>query len=160
VLKLNKQEAQPFIDRMNGKEPPPDPGTATPPRPGEVRVRILNGNGSEGGASKAREALQRPGFNIADTGDADTYKYRQSVIRYAPGQLPKAHLLQTYLQAGTSTKLEQDTTLKTVDLTLVMGADYTGIRATPAPAPAEPPTTLPAESPVPQPKGAPARPSC
>ncbi|HEX8769431.1 MAG TPA: LCP family protein, partial [Acidimicrobiales bacterium] len=44
VLKLNKEEAQPFIDRMNGKEPPPAPGPSAAPRPGEVRVRILNGN--------------------------------------------------------------------------------------------------------------------
>ncbi|MDQ6928455.1 MAG: LCP family protein, partial [Actinomycetota bacterium] len=158
VLRLNKQEAQPFIDRINGKEPPPAPGPAAPPRPGEVRVRVLNGNGSQGGASKARADLQKPGFNVADTGDADSYKYRQSVIRYAPGQLPKAQLLQSYLQAGAGAKVEQDNTLKTVDLTLVMGTDYTGIRdaPAPAPAPAPPPTTVAAESPVPQPNGAPA----
>jgi LCP family protein required for cell wall assembly len=161
VLKLNKEEAQPFIDRMNGKEPPPAPGPAAPPRPGEIRVRVLNGNGSTGAASSVRDALQKPGFNIADTGDADAYKYKQSVVRYAPGQLAKAQFLQSYLQAGASAKLEQDNSLKTVDLTFVIGSDYTGVRATPTAAPpAEPPTTLPAESPVPQPKGAPAAPSC
>jgi LCP family protein required for cell wall assembly len=161
VLKLNKEEAQPFLDRINGLEPPPEPGAGALPRPGEVRVRILNGNGSEGGASRAREALQKPGFNVADTGDADKYSYRQSIIRYAPGQLPKAQLLQSYLEAGAGAKLEEDKTLKTIDLTLVMGSDYTGIRTTPTATPSpEPPTTVPAESPVPEPKGAPAHPSC
>jgi hypothetical protein len=160
VLRLNKEEAQPFIDRINGKEPPPPPGPAAPPRPGEVRVRVLNGNGSSGVASAVRDALQKPGFNVADTGDADSYKYRQSVIRYAPGQLAKAQLVQSYLQAGADAKLEQDNSLRTVDLTFVIGSDYTGIRATPAAQPPEPPTTLPAESPVIEPKGAPAHPSC
>jgi LCP family protein required for cell wall assembly len=160
VLRLNKDEAQPFIDRMNGKEPPPEPGPAAPPRPNEVRVRVLNGNGGEGTASKTREALQKPGFNVADTGDADAYNYRQTVIRYADGQLPKAQVLQSYLQANASAKLVPDKTLRTVDLTLVVGSDYTGIRDTPAAVPAAAPTTVAPASPVPVPKGAPATPSC
>ncbi|MEN3314026.1 MAG: hypothetical protein V7605_260 [Acidimicrobiaceae bacterium] len=162
VLRLNQAEAKTYIDRLNGLNAPAT--GAGDVRPSDVRVRVLNGNGSEGAAAKAGADLGGPGFNVADQGDADNFKYAHTTIRYATGQKAKADLLARYLQAGAT--VTEDKTLRTVDLTLAVGADYSGVRAQPAPAapgdtaaaPATTATTAP--SGVPQPKGAPSQPSC
>ncbi len=160
VLKLNQAEAQGYIDRLNGIGQPP---TGAPDvRPHDVRVRVLNGNGTEGAASKVGGDLAVPGFNVADKGDANNFKYSRTTIRYATGQKAKADLLARYLQAGAT--VTEDATLTTVDTTLVVGADYSGVRPQPlpgdtsSPAPATTVTTGPTG--IPQPKGAPSQPSC
>jgi len=125
VLLLEEDEAQRYIDRLNGKAPP-DPGTISA-QPADVRVRVLNGSGKDGVASEASVALQDAGFNIADRGDADTYDYNRTLIRHAPGQLPKAQLLQRFVQG--TTVVEEDRNLRTVDVTLILGSTYRGITA-------------------------------
>jgi hypothetical protein len=166
---LEERFHQLFIDRLNGKAPPPAPSRGTTPdapKPGEVRVRVLNGNGADGAAAKVSESLQELGFNVADRGDADSFDYSRTVIRFAPAQVGKAQLLARHLQAGAD--LRPDSSLRTVDVALVVGADYTGVRSRPAPPPSAPggatspttATTLQKLSPVPVPKGAPAQPSC
>ena len=137
VLVLQEEEAQRYIDRLNGKAPP-EPGAVTA-QPADVRVRVLNGSGADGVASDASAALQRAGFNIADRGDADTYNYTRTLIRHAPGQLPKAQLVQQFVQG--STVVEEDRNLRTVDLTLILGSSYRGITAGGAPATTAPPAT-------------------
>ena len=52
VLLLKDEEAQPYIDRLNGIGPPED-GDAGAVRPSDIRVRILNGYGADGVASEA-----------------------------------------------------------------------------------------------------------
>jgi len=159
VLKLNQSEAKGYIDRLNGQgEPAPGGGDI---RPGDVRVRVLNGNGTEGAAAKAGNDLEGPGFIVADQGDADSFKYAHTKIRYATGQKAKAELLARYLQSGAT--ITEDKTLRTVDLTVAVGADYSGVRAQPTPdAPSAAPATTATTTPsgVPQPKGAPSQPSC
>jgi hypothetical protein len=163
VLRLNKAEAQPSIDRINGAEAPTPGGVQV--RPGDVRVRVLNGTGAEGAASRAGDALQNAGYNVADKGDANAFTYNRSVIRYATGQLAKAQLLQRSVQGNPT--LQEDRTLRTVDVALVVGSDFTGVRSTPAPAPngqGSPSTTVAGSkaggpSTTPAPKGGPAQ-SC
>jgi polyisoprenyl-teichoic acid--peptidoglycan teichoic acid transferase len=133
VLRLKQPEAQSFIDRVNGIEPPP-PAAITPE---DVRVRVLNGTGQTGLAAQVSVALQGPGFTVADRGDA-TGKFSESLIRYGNGALEKAQLLQRYLQNGA--RVVSDPSLRTVDLALVVGSDYAGVRDKPAPVP---PTTTP-----------------
>jgi len=160
VLKLNQGEAKSYIDRLNGIAQ--RPSGAPDIRPHDVRVRVLNGNGTEGAATKAAVDLAVPGFTVADKGDADNFKYAHTTIRYATGQKAKADLLARYLQSGAT--ITEDTTLRTVDATVAVGADYRGVRAQPVPgdtassAPATTVTTSP--SGIPQPKGAPSQPSC
>src|SRR5207248_5008576 len=107
VQLLNKDDAQPLLDRINGK------GQPGPVRPSDVQVRVLNGNGGDGAASKAAFALRNAGFAITGSGDADSFNYSQTVIRYGPGALPKAQLLRSYLASGGSP--EEDKTLGTAD---------------------------------------------
>jgi hypothetical protein len=126
-------------------------------RPSDVQVRVLNGNGGDGSASKAAFSLRNAGFAVTGSGDADSFSYDQTVIRYAPGGLPKAQLLQSYLAAGAS--LEEDRTLGTADVALVVGADYTGVRPSPAGPDASPATTAAPQTPTPDAKGS-TQPAC
>ena len=88
-------------------------------------------------AAQVSVALQGPGFSVADRGTASS-KVTQSLIRYAPGDLDKAQLLQRYLQNGA--RLVSDPSLRTVDVALVVGPDYAGVRDKPA---TVPPSTTP-----------------
>ncbi len=153
VQLVNEAEARPLIDRINGKAPP-EPSAI---RPAEVQVRVLNGNGAEGAAGRTALALQNAGFATAGTGEAESFEFSKSVIRYGPGKLAKAELLRSYLSAGAS--LEEDRTLGTVDLALVVGADFTGVRPGPGGPDASPATTLAPQSPLPS-SQAPAKPAC
>ncbi|MDP8992718.1 MAG: LytR C-terminal domain-containing protein, partial [Actinomycetota bacterium] len=126
--------------------------------PNRVLVRVLNGSGTDGQAGKVAQELQRHGFNLAGTGDADGFTYGEAVVRYGRGQEEKGRLLRAYLGGGG--RLERDDTIQGVDLVLVVGADFKGVRAPsdPAPtttAPAGPAATTPA-----RPRGGPAQPPC
>ncbi len=160
VLLLNEAEAQPYIDRLNGLGPPDDAATPAA-RPSDIRVRILNGYGADGVASEASVGLSGAGFNVADQGDADSYNYSATVIRYGPGAEAKADVLNRYVDGGAV--IEQDSSLRTVDVTLVLGADYTGLTE-PGDADSTDATAAPTTAVAPDPsspsKGAAAGPSC
>ena len=67
------------------------------------------------------------------------------MIRYGSGAFARAQLLQRYLQNGA--RLVSDPSLRTVDLALVVGSDYAGVRDKPAQvAPTTTPTTVPSNS--------------
>jgi LCP family protein required for cell wall assembly len=182
VLKLQTAQAQPMIDLLNGRAPV-DVTTTTiagvgattsttartstsssvaAVRPVDVRVRVLNGVGTPGAATKVGTSLTSAGFTVADKGDAPAL-VAKSTINYGTGQLAKAQLLQTALL--TPAVLKEDATLKAVDVSLVVGADYTGVKAVGSSGAAvgsttsTTSTTLPSQiNPVPLPKNAPAPP--
>ena len=160
VLRLDREKAQASIDRLNGVR-----DVADDVRPGDVRVRVLNGNGADGVAASAGEALVGAGFNVADKGDADNYGYRRTVVRHATGQRAKAELVARYLPAGAT--VQQDASLRTVDAAVVLGSDFTGLRSAPAEAAAPNATAPPPPADAkdttrgkPAPKGDPTQPSC
>ena len=128
VQLLDTKKAQQYIDRVNGKVV--DAGSV---RPGEVAVQVLNGNGSGASASRGAAALQQAGFKVVGSGNADSYTYAQTVVRYGPGKEARAELLRNQLVAGAV--VEADSSLTHVDVALVLGADYTGVRSA-APSPA------------------------
>ena len=161
VLKLKQPDAQGYIDRINGTAAAA--GGAASAQPSDARVRVLNGTGRTGLAGDVSVALHAVGFNIADRGDADAFKYTRTLIRYAPNELGKAQLLQRYLVSGA--QIQADSSLRTVDVSLVVGSDYAGVRAKPGPAPAGEPaattTTIGKTSPTSAAKGAaPNQPAC
>jgi polyisoprenyl-teichoic acid--peptidoglycan teichoic acid transferase len=161
--KLIEPQAQQIIDRING----PTAATSAPSsvKTAEVRLRVLNGTGADGLAGKVSNDLEGVGYNIAQKGDADNFRYSKSTIRYAPGALAKAQLLQASLAGGAT--LVADSTLRDVDVSLIVGSDYTGVKTPPTAATGSTastaPTTTPptsAPNPIPTPKGAPPAPSC
>lgn len=180
VLKLQTAQAQPMIDLLNGRgQFDTTPGTvagtgptttasAAPSstlRPGvktsDVRVRVLNGVGTPGAAAKAATTLTSGGYVVADKGDAPA-PAPKTTITYGSGQLAKAQLLQGALLG--SAVLREDATLKSVDVSLLLGADYTGLKPTVSAgtspgatsttvAPTTSTTAAPQINPVPLPKG-------
>ena len=162
VLRLKQPDAAQLIAQFNpppegqGEQPPPDV------LPGSVRVRVLNGSGVGGLASRTARDLSSFGFVDVAAGDADSFDYQRSVVKYGTGQRDKALLLRAYLASGA--ELEEDNTL-TVDAVLVVGRDFQGVRAPSAAAPpttagAAPSTTATSQAPVPVPQGAPPQPQC
>src|SRR5207245_10584211 len=82
--------------------------------PNTVHVRVLNGSGSNGVAGQVGAQLAGAGFNVAGTGDADSFHYSQSVVRYGTGQQAKAAQLQGMLTTGADVR--PDPTLRGVDV--------------------------------------------
>lgn len=156
VLLLKEPEAQQVIDRFNGVSQKPAPGALPNLLPQEVTVRILNGSGIGGQATKVAEDLQAAGFRLATppTGDADSFRYEKPVIRYHRSARDDAELLAAYLQSGAS--LQEDRTLVTADIVLVTGTGYEGVRI---PGGAATTSTSAAVTEA-EPEGAPLQPQC
>ena len=150
VLLPKQPDAQQLIDQFLGKTPAPAPaGQAPPPgvAPASARLRVLNGSGVAGLATKVAGELGPSGigFSVVGTGDADKFGYVNSVISYGPGQQQKAQLLQAALAAPAQAK--EDATLKGVDVVLVIGKDFNGTHPLAPPASAGTPgTTAPPPS--------------
>lgn len=123
---LDTEKAYEYIDRLNGKIAAP-----SDVQPADVAVTVLNGNGIEGSAGRAATALAELGFRIAGTTSADNFGYTRTLIRYAPGAQARAELLKSKLARGAA--LERDASLAAGAVTLVVAADYDGVKA-PAPA--------------------------
>jgi LCP family protein required for cell wall assembly len=160
-----EQLVQPFgqvlIDRINGIDST-QPGGALSVKPSDVRVRVLNGAGTAGLASRVSGDLRNQQYNVVDNGNADNFNYARSIIRHRPEALAKAQLLARSLISGA--QLVPDATLQGVDVAIVVGRDYAGAR--PAGAVTTPTTpgattssttstTLTRPQPVPPSKGAP-----
>lgn len=155
VLVLKEPEAQKVIDRFNGVDAPS--ADALPDiLPQEVSVRVLNGTGIGGQASKVAEDLQNAGFRLATppTGDADSFRYEKPVIRHHPSAREDARLLEAYLQSGAT--IQEDRTLVTADIVLVTGTGYEGVRIPGGAAT----TTTSAPVTAAEPEGAPRQPQC
>ncbi|MBV8161567.1 MAG: LCP family protein [Acidimicrobiia bacterium] len=160
-LKLQQPQAAQTIQEF--LQPPTPPAAGTPPAvlPNSVRLRVLNGTGTKGQATAAATKLQEAGFGVAGSGDADNFAYSSSVVRYGPGQLAKARYVASLVGGGA--QVQQDPTLKDVDLVVVTGSNFTGVTA---PSAAVAPSTTVANGPQATPggppanKGAPAHPTC
>lgn len=172
VQLLRVAEARPLVDLLNGKAPievttpaaAGAPASATgeaSPKPGDVMVRVLNGLGAPGAATKAADSLTALGFKVADKGDAPSTSAKTTIL-YGAGRLAKAQLLQRSLV--TNALLKEDATLQAVDVNLVLGGDYTGVKSgissgvSSAPTTA-PPATVAQAAPVP-PAGGASSPPC
>ncbi|HEX3621862.1 MAG TPA: LCP family protein [Acidimicrobiales bacterium] len=120
VQLLDTKNAQEYLDRLNGID------TSTSQlHPADVSVDVLNGNGLSASALKAASGLTQAGFKIVDTGDADTYSYKDTVVKYAPGRQAKAVLVRDNLVAGAL--IQSDPGLVTSDVSVIVGADYAGV---------------------------------
>jgi len=154
VLVLKEPEAKQVIDRFNGIDPEGGPRLPEGIVPAEVSVRVLNGSGIGGQASKAAADLQSAGFGVAGTGDADSFRYEMPVVKYHPSRKIDAQFLAAYLEGGA--KLEEDPSLVTADIVLVTGTGYEGVRIPGGAAT----TTTSAPVTDAKPEGAPPQPQC
>lgn len=148
VLRLKQPESQQIIDTFLARTPPPPAAgapTAVPAiPPSNIRVRVLNGSGAEGQAREVGAALGEVGFNVAGLGQADSFRYTDSVIAYGPGQLDKAKVVQSKIMGGS--KLQEDLSLRSIDVVVITGGNYGGVVGSAATATtAAPATTAPAK---------------
>ncbi|MEX2293825.1 MAG: LCP family protein [Acidimicrobiales bacterium] len=143
VLRLLDDDAQPVLDLFRGT----DHATLTP---AAVRIRVLNGSGVPGEAGRAADALVAAGFTAAGTGEAETFAFSHTVVRYRPGGRSVASLVARYLSGPV--ELDEVTDSLGADVVVVTGDQFAGVRSTPLPATAStvepavipsPPSSLP-----------------
>jgi len=104
------------------------PSTATMPtvQPARVNVQVLNGAGTQGLASTAATALTSKGFKVTGQGDATNFGYTSNVIQYSSAaQLPQVNTLKSALGP---VAVQQNATLGTGSLTLILGSSYAGLQ--------------------------------
>jgi len=108
------------------------PGSKTAPAvhvsPATVRVQVLNGTTTAGLGATTATSLSQRGFNVVGTaGNAATQDYTGSVIEYSSAaELPSAHTLAAVFHKVT---LQRVTGLKPGTLTLILGSNFTAIKA-------------------------------
>jgi LCP family protein required for cell wall assembly len=142
VLLLQEEAAQPVLDIFRGVETPAGDGSTTAAplptvEPSTVRVEVLNGAGVRGLAAQTKQALTALSFVVTDTGDADSSQYDHTIIRYAKGQEGAARTLASFIESGAD--LQPVTSAGSGDVQIILGRDFTAVRATSA-------TTTPAGS--------------
>jgi LCP family protein required for cell wall assembly len=109
-------------------------------KPSAVRVEVLNGNGVNSEASTVGSSLSGRGFVVTGTGDATSFSYRDSVIKYASAaDMPAVNALKQQLG---SVKVTRDPSLTPGTLTLIVGSSYTGLHAAPSPSPSQSPQNV------------------
>jgi len=152
VVVVDQSAADEILDVFRGVVPGQDVVT-----PSSVHTRVLNGSQRAGEANAARNDLVAAGFNTADASSASV-QLETTTVRYAEGQRAKAELLASYLASPPT--LEEDPTVRTVDVVLVTGLDYDGVLSGPRAQPVEPTAPTAPVSPAPSPDVEAAAPTC
>ena len=116
----------------------PAPTQQNGPKPSEVRVRVFNGSGQNGLASKTGTELQQQGF--VNVGVGNQPRITATQVHYRPGSLDKARVVQSYL--GGVGKLVEDKAIVEADVAVVLGSDFKAV--TPPPNAAPPDSAAPA----------------
>lgn len=98
------------------------PTVQTPPQ--RVRVRVLNGTGQPGLATRAAGDLRRAGFSVVGVGNVGSGAYASSVVRHNPGYDESGR---TLAGAVVGSRAEPAPQLSSV-LELIVGQDYRGVQ--------------------------------
>ena len=142
VLEEKQPEADSVLARL--REFGPRTAVRNGPKPSEVRVRVLNGSEQIAIASKTGTELQQQGF--VNVGVGNVSRVRATEVRYRPGSLAKARVVQSYL--GGVGRVVEDKSVVQADVAVVLGADFRAVtppaNAAPPDAPAPPASSAPA----------------
>jgi LCP family protein required for cell wall assembly len=109
--------------------------TNTGPRPSDVSVEILNGNGVAGAADDAAVKLSQRGYKVVNGGNADNFKYFQTTVVYDPavaGAQAAAKQMADLFGDGETEAAPDGTQLQTM-LRVIVGQTFKG-DLTPGPA--------------------------
>jgi LCP family protein required for cell wall assembly len=144
TLQLKQPDANAVLTRL--RDFGPQPTQQNGPKPSEIRVRVFNGSGQSGLATRAGTDLQLQGF--VNVGVGNQPRLNVTEVRYRHGSLDKARVVQSYL--GGVGRLVEDNSIVEADVSLVLGRDFKVIM--PPPNAAAPGTTAaPATSAAPAP---------
>jgi polyisoprenyl-teichoic acid--peptidoglycan teichoic acid transferase len=149
TLQAKQPEADEILARL--RQFGPVPTQQNGPKPSEVRVRVFNGSGQNGLASRTATELQQQGF--VNVGVGNLPRLNATEVHYRPGSLDKARVVQSYL-SGVG-KLVEDKAIVEADVAVVLGTNFKAV--TPPANAAAPETAAPAPAAAPAP-GAPAEP--
>ena len=97
---------------------------ATPAQQGTTTVVVLNGTTTTGLASQASAALTGAGWQVASTGDAGTTGSTSTIVYYQ--QASQAAVAQGIAKQLGVTAVQQSAAFPNADVSVVLGADYTG----------------------------------
>ena len=138
TLEAKEPDAEAILARL--RQFGPAPTQQNGPKPSEVRVRVFNGSGQSGLASKTGTELQQQGFVNVGVGNQPRLSATQ--IHYRAGSLDKARVVQSYL--GGVGRLVEDKSIVQADVAVILGADFKAV--TPPPNAAPPDSAAPAPS--------------
>jgi len=127
-----------------GEKPKGDTG----PRPSQVSVEVLNGNGIAGAADQAAVGLGERGYPVTNGGNADNFKYFQTKIVYDPsvvGAQAAAKQMADLFGDGQTEAVQPGQKLKSM-LQVIVGQTFHGT-LTPGPADQTPEHTAPSVTP-------------
>jgi len=101
--------------------------------PAKVKVEVLNGSGIAELATQAAASLTSRGFDVTGTGDATSFGYTTSVIEYSSAaDMAEVNTLKRELSNVTDF---EDATLTPGTVELILGSDYSGLKAATQPSP-------------------------
>jgi LCP family protein required for cell wall assembly len=134
VLLLQEEAAQPVLDVFRGTEATTGDGSTTAAplptvEPSTVQVEVLNGAGVRGLAAQTEQALTALSFKVTGKGDADSSQYERTIIRYTKGQEAAARTLASFVESGAD--LQPVSAAGAADVQIILGRDFTALRATP-----------------------------
>ena len=90
-----------------------------------LKIEILNGNGYVGVASKTATYLKSKGIKTSSIGNSGSFDYSNSVIVDWKGNIEKSMYLSKLLNIKASNIIVYDRQDKPIDVTLVLGKDWT-----------------------------------
>lgn len=106
-----------------GEDPAAQEGVSTVD-PASFTITVRNGSGVTGGASQIASALTEQGFNVAETGNTDSFAYSETLVVYKDEAfLPAAQTVITALSAGRAVNGGDFYTFDT-DVLVVLGQDW------------------------------------
>lgn len=89
----------------------------------DIKIRILNGNGTPKDAKKYQSILTSAGFDVDKVGNASKQNYEVGIIYYLSGKKTQAELVQKTLSGKTFTLEEEDSSMigKGYDILVLLG---------------------------------------
>ena len=91
-------------------------------------IKVLNGSGTVGEASKLQEILEKEGFEVSETGNAENYDYRDTIVQ-AKKSVEKTFLEKLKTLISKSYTLGKDEALSasdSSDVTVIVGSKKVG----------------------------------
>jgi len=87
-----------------------------------IAIQVLNGNGTTGSATVAKQVLIDAGFTVASTTNAKKYTYATSIVYYKTGKKAEAELVNSSLSAYKTELINEDSVMGIYDVIVLVGA--------------------------------------
>ena len=88
----------------------------------KISIQVLNGNGIAGDAAKVKATLEKDGWTVKNVGNANSFKYDNTLVYYKTGQEEAGKEVgDTLKSAGKQTGIQESKSLKAYDVQVVTG---------------------------------------